>query len=414
MMRLVKLGMLACGAIGVVGAGWAGGAAARGQAAAQPAAPGQLSAQSAGQTTGQTPAAATNGIAGTWQGTLHLQRDLRVVVKITSDESGALKATMYSLDQGGQPIPATSASFADGQLKFGIQIMDGSYLGKMSGDGKSIAGNWTQFGNATPLVLERATPETEWTIPEAAPRVPPMAADAKPGIEVATVKPSQPSEQRRFITFRGREIVIIGFTTNDVIKFAYNVQEKQILNGPEWLGSDRFDINAQPDQPGMPNPEQFRMILQKLLAERFALKFRNDKKEMSAYVLTVGKDGPKMTKATDPSGLPGLFFGPLGTFHVANATMGDVCGVLQSAVLDRPVVDHTGLDGKWNFLLKWTPDESQFAGLGVKVPPPPADATDAPPPLFTAIQEQLDMKLDAQKTAVDVMMIDHIEKPSAN
>jgi uncharacterized protein (TIGR03435 family) len=108
-----------------------------------------------------------------------------------------------------------------------------------------------------------------------------------------------------------------------------------------------------------------------------------------------------------------LFFGPLGTLHVANATMGDFAGLMQSAVLDRPVVDHTGLDGKWNFLLKWTPDESQFAGLGVKVPPP-SDAADAPPPLFTAIQEQLDLKLDAQKTPVDVMVIDHVDHPSPN
>lgn len=355
---------------------------------------------------------ATNSIAGTWQGTLHAGRDLRIVVKITN-EGGAVKATMHSIDQGGQGIPSSSASFAGGTLKFAIQFLDASYEGKLSGDGKSIAGTWTQADHPLPLVLERATPETEWAIPEPPPRIPPMAADAKPGIEVATIKPSQPGEQRRFITFRGREIVIVGFTLNDVIKFAYDVQEKQILNGPAWLGSDRFDINAQPDQPGTPSPDQFRSILQKLLTDRFALKFHKEKKEMSAYVLTVGKDGPKMTKATDPSGLPGLFFGPLGTLHVVNATMGDFCGLMQSAVLDRPVVDRTGLDGKWNFILKWTPDESQFTGLGVKVPPP-TDAADAAPPLFTAIQEQLDMKLDAQKTAVDVMVLDHVDHPSPN
>jgi uncharacterized protein (TIGR03435 family) len=120
-----------------------------------------------------------------------------------------------------------------------------------------------------------------------------------------------------------------------------------------------------------------------------------------------------MTKSADTGGLPGLFFGPLGTLHVTNATMGDFTGLMQSAVLDRPVVDHTALDGRWNFLLKWTPDESQFAGLGVKVPPP-SDAADAPPPLFRAIQEQLDLRLDAQKTPVDVVVIDHVDHPSAN
>jgi len=86
---------------------------------------------------------------------------------------------------------------------------------------------------------------------------------------------------------------------------------------------------------------------------------------------------------------------------------------MQSAVLDRPVVDHTELAGRWNFLLKWTPDQSQFGGMGMKVPPP-SDAADAPPPLFTAIQEQIGLKLEAGKAQVGVLEIDHVEKPSGN
>jgi uncharacterized protein (TIGR03435 family) len=82
-------------------------------------------------------------------------------------------------------------------------------------------------------------------------------------------------------------------------------------------------------------------------------------------------------------------------------------------VLDRPVVDQTAITGKWNFQLKWTADESQFGGMGVKVPPP-SDAADAPPPLFTAIQEQIGLKLDAGKAQVEVLVVDKAEKPSAN
>ncbi len=93
--------------------------------------------------------------------------------------------------------------------------------------------------------------------------------------------------------------------------------------------------------------------------------------------------------------------------------MTDFTGLMQSAVLDRPVVDQTGLAGKWNFLLKWTADESQFGGMGVKLPPP-TDAADAPPPLFTAIQEQFGLKLEAGKAQVPVLVIDKVEKPSAN
>jgi uncharacterized protein (TIGR03435 family) len=79
----------------------------------------------------------------------------------------------------------------------------------------------------------------------------------------------------------------------------------------------------------------------------------------------------------------------------------------------RPVVDQTGLAGRWDFVLKWTPDDSQFAAMGAKVPPP-SDAADAPPPLFTAIREQLGLKLSSEKTPVDVIVIDHVDHPSAN
>ena len=96
-----------------------------------------------------------------------------------------------------------------------------------------------------------------------------------------------------------------------------------------------------------------------------------------------------------------------------NSTMADFCDLMQAAVLDRPVVDQTNLPGKWDFLLKWTPDESQFGGMGIKVPPP-SDAADAPPPLYTAIQEQIGLKLDAEKAQVPVLVIDHVDKPSEN
>jgi len=107
----------------------------------------------------------------------------------------------------------------------------------------------------------------------------------------------------------------------------------------------------------------------------------------------------------------------LGVLTVQNATMNDFTQLMQSAVLDRPVVDQTGLEGRWDFLLKWTPDESQFGGMGIKVPPPGdagSDAADAPPPLFTAIQEQIGLKLDAGKAPVKVLVLDRIEKPSEN
>jgi uncharacterized protein (TIGR03435 family) len=357
---------------------------------------------------------AKTGIDDTWQGTLHApQRDLRTVLKITKTDAGVLKATMYSIDQGGQGMGATTVTFDNSELKYSIEMLDLTYEGKMSADGKSITGSVTQGGKPLPLVFERATPETAWTIPTPPPRLPPMAADANPSFEVATIKPSKPEQPGKLFGWRGDRFKTINTTLGDLIGFAYDVQSKQVIGGPDWMDTEKFDIDAQPDIPGTPNPRQLKGMLQKLLADRFQLKFHQDKKELSAYVLTVTKSGSKMKKSEDTGGLPGLFFRGLGVLTVRNATMQDFSHLMQSAVLDRPVVDQTGLDGRWDFLLKWTPDESQFGGMGIKVPPP-SDAADAPPPLFTALQEQLGLKMDAGKVPVEVLALDHVEKPSAN
>jgi uncharacterized protein (TIGR03435 family) len=364
--------------------------------------------------TGKTQAPAKS-IDDTWQGTLHLpQRDLRLVLKVSRGADGPLAGAMYSIDQGGQSIKTSSMSFEDGTLKLAIQMMDMTYDGKLSGDGKSITGTFTQGNQPTPLVFERATPETAWTIPEAPKPIPPMPADARPVFEVMTIKPSPPDQPGKLFTVRGGSFVTINTTLMDLIKFAYGVQDKQVTNLADWASSEKFDLNGKPDIPGTPNPDQLRSMVKQALADRFQLKFHEDKKEMSAYVLSVAKGGEKMEKAAPDSGaLPGLFFRGLGVLTVRNATMEDFCHLMQSAVLDRPVVDHTELAGRYNFLLKWTPDESQFGGMGVKVPPP-SDAADAPPPLYTAITEQIGLKLDADKAAVRVMVIDHVDHPSAN
>ena len=359
--------------------------------------------------------APTKGIDDTWQGTLHLpQRDLRIVLKVSRGADGALAGTMYSIDQGGQGIKTSSMSFQDGTLKLAIQQLDMTYEGKLSADGKSIPGTFTQGSQPTPLVFERATPETAWAIPEAPKPIPPMPADAKPVFEVMTIKPSPPEQQGKLFTVRGGSFVTINTTLMDLIKFAYGVQDKQVTNLPDWASSQKYDLNGKPDIPGTPNPDQLRSMVRQALADRFQLKFHEDKKEMSAYVLSVAKGGEKMEKAAADSGaLPGLFFRGLGVLTVRNATMEDFCHLMQSAVLDRPVVDQTELHGRYNFLLKWTPDESQFGGMGVKIPPP-SDAADAPPPLYTAITEQIGLKLDAGKAPVRVLVIDHVDHPSAN
>jgi uncharacterized protein (TIGR03435 family) len=229
------------------------------------------------------------------------------------------------------------------------------------------------------------------------------------------VKPSEPDKPGKMFRVQGTHFSTLNTTLMDLMTFAYGVQQKQILNAPDWVDKDKWDLSAQPDVPGAPNDVQLKTMVRKLLADRFQLKFKKDTKELSAYVLTMSKSRQKMTKNDSKDNLPGLFFTSISPVRltVQNATMTDFCGLLQSAVLDRPVVDQTSLDGKWNFLLKWTADDSQFSGMGMK-PPPPTDAADAPPPLFTAIQEQLGLKLEAGKAQVPVLVLSSVEKPSAN
>jgi uncharacterized protein (TIGR03435 family) len=369
---------------------------------------------------GQTQPAQKNGIgeggiAGTWQGTVRTPdgREQRMVLKIAKDEKGGvLSGTLYSIDQNGPPMASSSVSFADGTLRFVNQFPGLTYEGTMSTDQNSITGTVTQNGSF-PLVLERATPDTAWTIPAPPPHIPPMAADAHPAFEVATIKPSAPDARRSMLTVRGADLVVENNSLNSLIKFAYNVQEREIAAGPTWMETDKWDINAKPDTPGMPSSAQLKEMLQKLLAERFSLKFHEEKREMAAYVLTVSKDGPKLTRsAADESELGGYTMGPLGVMHAGRSTMADFAHVLQSGVLDRPVVDETGLTGRWDFTLQWTPDETQFGGR-LRLPPQ-NDSGEELPPLFTAIQEQLGLKLESEKADVPVLVIDDVAPPSPN
>jgi uncharacterized protein (TIGR03435 family) len=264
------------------------------------------------------------------------------------------------------------------------------------------------------LELKRAAPGTEWPIPEAPARPKPMPPDANPVAEVATIKPSKPDQPGKGFRYDGHRFTTLNTSVLDLLTFAYGVQQRQVVGGPAWMSSEKYDLEIQPDIEGMPNDKQIKSMLQKLFPERLKLQFHHDQKELPVYALVVAGSGPKMTKSEgDPNGLPGLFFRGLGVLTVQNATMSDFAGLMQSAVLDRPVVDRTALQGRYDFLLKWTPDESQFGGMGIKVPPP-SNAPDAPPNLFTAVQDQLGLKFDSSKASVDVLAIDHVEKPSAN
>jgi uncharacterized protein (TIGR03435 family) len=153
------------------------------------------------------------------------------------------------------------------------------------------------------------------------------------------------------------------------------------------------------------------MMVQSLLQNRLKVAFHRERKELSVYALTVGPNGPKLTKSkADPPAPPRLAFEGFGKLPAKSATMAEFVHVMQLTVLDRPVVDQTRLAGKFDFDLNWTPDATQFAGLGLHASP--GDDPKAPPDLFTAIQTQLGLKLEPAKASVEVFVIDSAEEPS--
>jgi uncharacterized protein (TIGR03435 family) len=358
---------------------------------------------------------ATQSIADTWQGTIHPGRDLRLVIKISKADDGGYKSVFYVIDQNGDEHPATKTTLDGSNLKLTLP-MGGTYEGKLSGDGKTITGTWT-MGPPLPLTLTRATPETEWTIPPPAPKIPPMDANANPSFEVATIKPSAPNQQGKGFGFPGDRFRTRNTNVNDLIAFAYGLHAKQIVDAPEWFGTDLYDIEGKPDAEGRPNQKQIQTMVQKLLTDRFKLTFHHDTRELSVYVIRVGSGGPKMTKTTSAENDPSaFFFRALGDLTVRNQSMKDFATWMQSGVMDKPVVDETELKDRYDFQLKWTPDESQFAqfrGTGAVVPPP-SDDPKAAPNLYTAMQEQLGLKMGPAKFPDDVIVIDHVEKPSEN
>ena len=391
-------------------------------------------AQSASAPAQASEAHAHGDIAGDWQGTLQAQKSLRTILRVTKTDKG-WSAKMYSIDQGAMPINVSSITLDGSTLKYAVDMVGGSYEGKLSADGNSIVGAWTQGPNPLPLTFVRATKETAWEIPAPPPPLKLMPADADPSFEVATIKPNNSgATSMQQLTVNGRNFQTRASSLLDLISFSYQVQGKQIVGAPDWLDKERYDIAAVPDVEGAPNPEQVRSMIRKLLKDRFQLTFHKEKRDLSAYVLTVAKSGQKLTPTEMKGPLPGIGFRPVAgglMLNMRNGTMNDFTGFLQTIVLDRPVVDRTELTDKFDMVVRFTPDESQFHGHPPK-PPAAASSGSTPtatttssttatpdtaetfPDLFQALQQQLGLKLEAQKTAVDVIAIDHVEKPSAN
>jgi uncharacterized protein (TIGR03435 family) len=258
----------------------------------------------------------------------------------------------------------------------------------------------------------------------------PGAFPQTPAFEVATVKLSDPATHMRSIRrVPGGRLTVTGMPLKDLITFAYDVKSSQVTGGPGWVETELYDINAKAE--GNPDADQLKAMLKNLLAERFQVTIHREQKEFSIYALIPGKAGkaaaPNLaeSKVADcpangpPPAAPKPGELPCGGIRMSRNQM-NATGVTMvqfvnalSNILGRVVIDKSGIPGKYDIKLEWTPDEGQPAlGPGPAPAPPPADT--AGPSIYTAVQEQLGLKLDSQKAPLDVLVIDNAAKPSDN
>lgn len=231
-------------------------------------------------------------------------------------------------------------------------------------------------------------------------------------------------------------ISINGLTVHMLLREALGISDNQILGEPGWLSSDRFNIEAKVAADDVQKldalkPTQRWAMLLPVFEERFGLKFHNETKELTQYVLVVAKGGPKMKEATPGDTYANGLKGPNGSAGgggMMRVGPGEITAqAIPLANLVRfltfqfhsPVLDKTGLTGKYDIDLTWTPDETE--GMMMRPPDGATPAAGNPPPptttgpsIFTALEEQLGLKLEAHKEPGEVIVIDHIEQPSAN
>jgi uncharacterized protein (TIGR03435 family) len=238
--------------------------------------------------------------------------------------------------------------------------------------------------------------------------------------EVATVKPTDPDwHGGRYIRMEGaHEFVVRNHVLRTLIAAAYNLNPKTVSSGPTWMDSSHFDIVAETPGDTPPTYDEQMTMLRKLLTDRFDLQFHREQKQLPVYALRIAKSGPELQASTAspdsfPQGPSPLIFSVSSTtikLPAHYASMAELASVFQRAVLDRPVVDETGLSGRYDFDLEFTPDEIEFGGAFAG-----RQNTDSDKPgLYTAIQEQLGLKLEATTGPVETLVVDHIEQPTPN
>src|SRR3984957_7868471 len=253
-----------------------------------------------------------------------------------------------------------------------------------------------------------------------------------PVFEVASIKPNKSGTPMIMFRFTPDGVMVTNSPLKLIIQQSYGVEENQIVSAPAWAKKDRFEVAAKVDGADAPKlhdlkPRQRMEMLQPLLADRFQLKVHRETRELPVYELVIAKNGPKLHEAkpgdTYPNGIkgpdgkgggPGLIWFEAGQLTCQAATISTLTSLLAQR-LGHNVLDKTGLTGKNDIVMPW-PEEQRPAPMfngaeaGQQENPPESSGVS----IFTILQEQLGLKLESHKAPVEVLVIDHVEPPSAN
>jgi uncharacterized protein (TIGR03435 family) len=241
--------------------------------------------------------------------------------------------------------------------------------------------------------------------------------------DVASVRPTKSDAQHFSIRFMPGGALNVGHTTLKVlISFAYDVREFQVSGGPGWIDSDRFDIQAKTerydglkmdemnDAQRRTHADQMRERLRALLADRFQLRVHTESKGAPVYALVIARGGHKLKPAKEGPGGSQRGGGGGGTFHATRWTPAMLAKTL-SRFVGRDVEDRTGISGEFDIDLEWSPDVVRPPNAGADAPTPVGSDG---PSIFTALQEQLGLRLESSRGSVDVIVVDRAERPSEN
>lgn len=245
----------------------------------------------------------------------------------------------------------------------------------------------------------------------------PHAGNREPEFEVASIRPSDPNTLTPHFIPSTDRFTATGVPVINLVYFAYDIKYGQISGGPSWLVNDRYDVNATVDASlaealkQMEIKERYakiRAMVRALLKDRFKLQVQLQTKEMPIYALVVAKSGPKLKPSAPSTGgdtPPSTKWSTsasngLMKLASANGELSDLVGVLMvQPSVGRKVVDETGIKGKYDFNLEWASNP---------------DIPNAGPDIFTALLEQLGLRLESKKGLVETLVVEHVERPSEN